>query len=149
MKVREVLTALEQWAPMSTAEEWDNVGLLAGDCDAEVTGITVSLDITEDELRFAGLHGANLMVSHHPLIFHPLRRLPADGIVYQLAAAGMHAISMHTNLDKAAGGVNDALASLLGLCDVRVLPDGLFRIGRLPRQMDAESFASIDLSMSF
>lgn len=135
--------ALEQWAPLSSAEEWDNVGLLAGGCEAEVTGIAVSLDITEDALRFAGLHGANLMVSHHPLIFHPLRRLPADGIVYQLAAAGMHAIAVHTNLDKAAGGVNDVLASLLGLCDVRVLPGGLFRIGQLPRRMEADAFASM------
>lgn len=143
MRVQDVLTALERWAPASTAEEWDNVGLLAGDGEALVSGIVVTLDVTEEAQRFAGLHGANLLVSHHPLIFHPLRRLTSGGAAYRLAAAGMHTIAMHTNLDKAAGGVNDVLASLLGLCDVHTLSDGLFRIGRLPQRMEADAFASL------
>jgi len=117
----EILNYLNQWAPPETAEGWDNVGLLADSGETEVTALMVALDVTPAAVEAAGRAGASLIVSHHPLIFKPLSRL--DGLPYRLAAAGLSVFSAHTNLDKAPGGVNDALAAALGLVRVRTAAD--------------------------
>ncbi len=128
-------------APFATAEEWDNVGLLVGSPTTPVSGVLVTLDVTPAAIEAAVAMGANLIVSHHPVIFDGLKSLPSDGMPYALAAAGISAIAAHTNLDKAKGGVNDTLAALLGLEEVRATEDGMCRIGRLPAPLSANELA--------
>lgn len=137
----EILAFLQQLAPFETAEPWDNSGLLVGDSQAAVDTVYLTLDITTEAVNCAAAAGAQLVVSHHPVIFDPLRSLPATHPVYRLAQNRMSAVCVHTNLDKAVGGVNDCLAEKLGLCDVAVSADGMCRIGRLPQPMAAEELA--------
>lgn len=116
--VGDILKELETWAPPSLAESWDNVGLLAGDARQTVTRALTALDITPAVCAEAARAGAQIVVSHHPVIFHPLKAVRADGesaAVWALARAGLSAICMHTNLDIASGGVNDALLDAAGL----------------------------------
>lgn len=127
-------------APFETAEEWDNVGLLVGGPDDQVNGVLVALDVTPGAIAAAKAVNANLILTHHPLIFEPLRQLDSDTLPYQLAASHISVLSAHTNLDKAVGGVNDALAEQLGLHDVRIAPDGMSRIGSLAAETDLADF---------
>lgn len=140
MIVKDVYDLLNEKAPFAIAEEWDNAGLLVGDANATVTKIVVALDVTDAVIRFAVKKRAELIVTHHPVIFDPLKSVPSDSVVYRLAASGLSVICAHTNADKAAGGVNDCLAEQLGLTDVTVAPDGMSRIGRLPADMSASVF---------
>lgn len=128
---------LNAWAPFSRSEDWDNTGLLVGDARWEVTGVLVTLDATKEAVQAARHQGANLILTHHPVIFHPVRCLPGDSCLAELVRCGMGVLSAHTNLDRASGGVNDALCAALGLQGVRPLEgsDELGRIGRLPREM--------------
>lgn len=135
--VREIERALVQLAPQELAQSWDNVGLLVGRPDQEVRRALVSLDITEDVVREGTRLGADLVVAHHPVIFHPVGRVtdqdPTGRTLLALIKGGMSAICMHTNLDAAQGGVNDALAAALGLEQVEPLgeEDGVARMGLL------------------
>ena len=138
--IKEMVAMIQQKAPFETAEPWDNSGLLAGDEDASVSTVLISLDITDNTIDQAIAAGAQLMVCHHPVIFDPLRSLPATHPVYRLAQHGIAALCVHTNLDKATDGVNDCLAEQLGLKEIHVAPDGLSRIGRLPTTMTADNF---------
>lgn len=74
MKINDILRAVEEAAPACLAEEWDNVGLMLGDGDAECTGVAVTLDCTAETAEKAAAEGCNLILSHHPLIFRPLDR---------------------------------------------------------------------------
>ena len=112
VKVQQVLEILEQIAPPELACSWDNVGLLV-DAGRPVTSIMTALDITADVVRDAAESGCELIVSHHPVIFDPLRRVTAEDVPAMLLQNGISAICMHTNLDAAPGGVNDVLADLL------------------------------------
>ena len=141
MTVQDILQYIDRRAPFATAEEWDNPGLLVGCSAHKVTGVLVALDATDGALAAAKAIGAELIVTHHPVIFRPLRRLDGDGIPYRLAADGIALIAAHTNLDKAAGGVNDTLAERLGLTDVTVAADGMTRIGTLPEAETPTDFA--------
>lgn len=127
--------------PFDTAEEWDNSGLLVGAPFDEVHAVVVALDATAGALAAAKSVGADLLITHHPVIFAPLQRLERDGMPYRLAAAGVSLLAAHTNLDKAAGGVNDTLAALLELSDVTVAPDGMSRIGHLAAPLEPADFA--------
>lgn len=142
MTVQTILELLQQKAPLEIAEEWDNVGLLVGDLNAKVTTIVVALDATGSVLDRAIAEKAELIVTHHPVIFDPLKTVTADSLIYRLVRAGISVISMHTNADKAQGGVNDCLCEKLGLSSVEIAPDGMSRIGKLPAAMPAEIFAT-------
>lgn len=142
MKISEICTFLQQKAPFETAEEWDNSGLLVGAPDAETDTVVIALDITDDVIDAALTVGAKLIISHHPVIFDPLRTLTADSIPYRLAREGIAALCVHTNLDKATDGVNDCLARRLGLQNVRVAADGMSRVGELSEVLTAEAFAA-------
>lgn len=131
---------IDQLAPFATAEEWDNVGILAGAGGCAVTKVLVALDCTVPVIEKARRAGAELVITHHPVIFEGLRVLHRDSLPWKLAEAGLSVISAHTNLDIAEGGVNDALAEALGLTDVEPLPIG--RLGRLPEAMEARDFAA-------
>ena len=138
--VDNILTVLDGMAPLSTAEEWDHAGFQVGDLEAPVTKALVCLDVTEAALNEAQTIGAELIISHHPLLFSPLSELPADHLIYKLAVAGISNVAMHTNLDKARGGVNDCLAAALGLSDLREAY-GLGRIGTLETPLSPKEFA--------
>lgn len=144
MKVKEILDFLNGIAPMETAEHYDNVGLLVGNPEDEVKGILVSLDCFDDVIDRAEDLGANLIVTHHPIIFNPLKSVLKDTLVYKLISKGISVISMHTNLDVAEGGVNDVLCDTIGLYDVKTIEahDGFqLRLGELDQAEDPYSFA--------
>lgn len=118
MKIKEVIERLEAFAPAELAEEWDNVGLMLGDGSTECTGILLALDVTSEAIAQAKREGCNLIVSHHPLIFFPLKRLDLSEYkareIKELIESGINVYSMHTNLDKTEGGINSELCRLLG-----------------------------------
>lgn len=143
--VHDIESALYALAPKALAAEWDNVGLLAGSADREVRSVLVALDITEPVVEEAERMGADLIVSHHPVIFHPVKSItdrdPSGRLLIRLVRSGTGAVCMHTNLDAAQGGVNDALASALGLQDAApVAEGGIARIGTLPEAMALPGF---------
>ena len=145
--VADVLTALESIAPTRLAEEWDRIGLMVGRAEAEVNGVLVAVDPTEEALETANGYGDDCLVSHHPLLFKPLGLVdpsePIGRVVALALARGVSILAAHTNLDKAPGGVSDVLAGVLGLAEVEALlpqagspsPAGLGRLGRLERRM--------------
>jgi len=123
MKIKDVAAVMEEIAPARLAEEWDHVGLQVGDADAEVSRLLVALTPTPGVLDEAARWNAQLVVSHHPLIFKPLESLTTATAGERLAVGfvrnGVGLFAAHTNYDSAPGGINDALAECLGLHDVR------------------------------
>lgn len=128
-RVDEILAYVQQLAPPELAESWDNPGLLV-DCGAEVTSILVSLDVTDEVIAEAEYQGCQLIVSHHPVIFTPLRAVERGSLPFRLIKKNISALCAHTNLDAAEGGVNDILCRLLGVQEAQPL-DKLGRIGRV------------------
>lgn len=132
--VRDILENLSELAPTQNALGFDNVGLLAGSGDGAVRRVLVSLDITLGVIDEARDFGAELIVSHHPLIFGALKTVTDSDVtgrrVRRLISSGISAICMHTNLDAAASGVNDALADALGLrvLDILNKTEGVSRL---------------------
>ena len=114
--VKEIYDYIDSFAPFDTAESWDNVGILAGDPNESVTRVLLALDITTSVVKKAEEMNARLIISHHPVIFRPIRSVLKGTAVYELVQSGISAICAHTNLDKStAFGVNTALASAIGL----------------------------------
>ena len=117
--MRGIQEIMEAWAPLDIAWERDNVGLQTGDPDARVRGILVTLDVTESVVTEALRHGANLIVSHHPLLFRPLRsvttRTSQERCLAALLRKRVALYSAHTNLDFTSGGTSFALAETLGV----------------------------------
>jgi dinuclear metal center YbgI/SA1388 family protein len=128
-KVNDILRALEAFAPVCLKMDFDNVGLLAGFCENDVDRLIVALDITDDVIGEAVREKAQLIVSHHPLFFSLKSVTDADRTgrkITALLSHGISAICMHTNLDAAAGGVNDALAEAAGLSQISLLHEEVF-----------------------
>jgi dinuclear metal center YbgI/SA1388 family protein len=152
MTVSDILRALSEFAPPEYKMDFDNVGLLVGDPRAEVGKVMLSLDITSDVVREAAQAGAGLIVSHHPVMFETKsvrKGDPFTGKIYDLISNGISAICMHTNLDSAAGGVNDALAAAVGLTGTGPLDlagedgngfHGIGRVGTLPKALSMREF---------
>lgn len=133
--VKEIYDILDGFAPFQTQMGFDNAGLLVGRAEAPVSRVLLSLDITLPVIEEAVELGAELIVSHHPVLFHPLKSLcagdPTADRLTALVRQDIAAICAHTNLDVAVGGVNDALAAQLGLQQVEVFqPEGLDSAGR-------------------
>ena len=133
--VHDILTFLETLAPPSMKMDWDNVGLLCGSRRQEVTKVLLALDPFEGVCEEAAATGAQLIVTHHPLIFQPLRSVTDETSIGRsiqlLCRKGISAVNAHTNLDCAPGGVNDRLAAALGLEDIAVIdPMGTDDSGR-------------------
>lgn len=143
--VQQVYEVLDRKAPFSLQMDFDNAGFLVGYGDAPVTRILVALDITMPVIEEASAWGAQLIVSHHPVIFHPVRSLrdndPTGRKLLALAERKMAAICAHTNLDAVQDGVNDQLAKALGLQRIEQLhqdgvdpsgaPYGIGRVGEV------------------
>ena len=145
-------STLFQLAPRDLAMEWDNVGLLVGDCGKEVHHVLIALDVTRGTAEEAARIGAELIVAHHPVMnchWSPVQTLRDDSqqgqLLLKLIRDGTAAICMHTNLDAAQGGVNDALALRLGLEQVEALEggDGIARTGLLPEAMALPDFLAL------
>ena len=119
MKVKEIIAALERFAPLSLQEDYDNAGLQVGLTETEVLGVLLCLDVTEAVIEEAVKSGANLIVAHHPLLFRPLKCVSdCDEAQRCTRLAVKHDIviyAAHTNLDNARGGVNYKIAERLGL----------------------------------
>ena len=147
--VTQIYDAIDRLAPFWLTMDFDNTGILVGDRNREVSCALLALDCTPAVVEQAKQLGAQLIVTHHPVIFHPLKRVNEDAVVYQLIRSDIAVISAHTNLDIAQGGVNDALASAIGLRDCRGLEllneqtgAWLGRIGTLPEPLSPEAFAA-------
>ena len=144
MIVYDIYDFLDEKYDFSSALHYDNVGLLVGDGREKVTGVLVCLDCTDEAITEAVKQGANLIVTHHPVIFDPLKSVTEQSLVYRLIKNGISVISAHTNLDQADGGVNDALAEAVGLSDVEKIADSegfFYRIGELSEPMTSEELA--------
>ena len=143
MLVAELLAAVERLAPSALAEEWDNVGLLVGRHNASVSRVLVALELRDEVLGEAAELGCQVVLTHHPTIFPALSAVTDDAtaaeLVLQAAEARVAVIAAHTNLDAAAGGLNDVMAKLLGvsaMAPLRPSPGdpgvGLGRVGPAP-----------------
>ena len=148
VKVQSIAEIMNRIAPRQLAEDWDNVGLLVGNYDSEVEKIFVCLDVTEETVQSAVDFRADLIISHHPVIFRAVKNfrtdLPLGKKLETLIKNNISVFSAHTNLDSAEGGVNDVLAAKIGLIDVKPFDEENFslgRIGYLKNKMDAETFA--------
>lgn len=141
--VNDILSYLNDIAPTETAMDFDNCGLLTGDGSTPVTKVLLSLDITSGVVREAQSLGCELIVSHHPVIFQPLKRLDAHSVPYMLAQCGISAICMHTNLDLAEDfGVNTCLAEAAGVkTPVKSERGECLFIGDLEAETDIHTFA--------
>lgn len=142
MNVEELSRQFDSDFAYSTAMSFDNVGHLIGDKGAQVQSVLLAVDVTHDVIKEVALQNCNVIVTHHPVIFHPLKSIYQGSIAYDLIQKNISVISLHTNLDLAVGGVNDCLAAALNLQQVCQLgEDGLGRVGTLPQPMTAEQLA--------
>lgn len=139
--VQDILKVIETVAPPELKMDWDNVGLNCGSRNAPVTKILVALDPFEHVCEEAAAWGADLLVTHHPLIFRPLPMVTDDAAITRglmtLVRHNISHICAHTNLDCAEGGVNDVLAACLGLENVTAIQSdewGMLRAGDVPEQ---------------
>lgn len=123
--IADVARVIESFAPVEIQENWDNCGLCAGSPDAELTGVLVGFDCTRALIDEAVECGANMVVTHHPLIFHGLKKVdeadPVGDALIRAIRAGVAVYCAHTSADKAPGGVSWAIAERLGLENVSVL----------------------------
>ncbi len=133
MKISDISSFLEQWAPPAYQEGYDNSGLIVGSPNTECTGVVVSLDVTEDVIEEAASKGANLIVSHHPIVFSGLKRLNGSNYVERCVMLAIKKdialYAIHTNLDNISTGVNAKLAEVLELTETHILSskDGWLR----------------------
>ena len=144
LTVQQIYDLINERAPFETQLAFDNSGLLVGHPNQEVHGIHVALDVTDHVIDEAIANGADLIVTHHPMMFSPIKRLVETNhevrLLCRLIRAGISLISAHTNLDQAVGGINDVLAERIGLTDVQ--GEGFVRMGTLPSPMTADALAT-------
>ncbi len=151
MKISEVISVIEDFAPLNIQEDWDNSGIQVGNPDAEATGVLLGFDCTPELVDEAVETGANLIITHHPLIFRGVKKImPSDPVglaIMKAIAGGVTVYAAHTTADKVPGGVSAAMAEKLNLQQAQVLePEGdgigFGMVGNLAEPMDAESFVA-------
>ena len=126
MKIKEIAQAVEEIAPLGLAQDWDNVGLLIGNPNKTIKKILLTIDTTQAVVEEAKSQKADLILAYHPIIWDGLKRVTADGEtahIYDLVKSGISVFCIHTALDVAAGGVNDALADILGIENAEPIGD--------------------------
>ena len=145
MTVRDIYDLIQSVAPFDTQMEGDNSGLLVGSPSHEVKTILFALDVTGPVIDEALKLGAELIVTHHPLMFSPIRSLTDEEyesrLIRSLVRGDISLIAAHTNLDQAPGGINDTLAALCGLTGIS--GTGFFRSGFLAAPVKARTFADL------
>lgn len=149
MKASVLAAAIEEMAPLALQESWDNSGFCIGDGNSEVHSVIVGFDCTPELVAEAVSVGADMIVTHHPLIFGGIKKISEASVtgrtVIEAIRNGITVYACHTNMDKVLGGVSGTAASRIGLVNVRVLDsdadgNGLGIIGELPQQMMPEAF---------
>ncbi len=152
MKVKEIISVIEEFAPLSIQEGWDNSGLCVGSPEDEVTSVLLGLDCTPELVDEAAACGADMIVTHHPLIFKGIKRIsPEDqtgSAVIKAVRAGISIYAAHTSADKVIAGVSGAMASRLGLKNVRILDEdgegtGLGVVGDLETPLTSEEAVAL------
>ena len=152
--VNDILTYLESIVPQYMQYEWDNTGMLCGSRNKEVKKILVALDPFQEVCQEAADVGADLLITHHPLIFDALKAINDETdmgrAIMVLIQNGITAVNAHTNLDCAPGGINDTLAEILGLSNVEIVDPkgdeikyGLLRIGKVSQQSLSDFMAIV------
>ena len=151
MKVKDITSIIESFAPLSIQEGWDNSGLCIGSPEDEVSSVLIALDCTPELVDEAVSCGADMIVTHHPLIFSGLKKISPDNrtgaAVMKAVKAGIAVYAAHTNADKVIAGVSGAMASRLGLENVRILDEdaegtGLGVVGELPQPLTSEALTA-------
>lgn len=121
----ELIAKIEEKYPRNLAEDYDNVGLILGSCDREISKVLIALDITSEVVQEAIDTGADMIIAHHPLIFKGIKKIlkgnPLSDMIIKLIKADINVYALHTNFDNAWGGMNDILAQLLELQEVTTL----------------------------
>ena len=151
-KVKDVTKVIEDFAPLSIQEGWDNSGLCIGSPEAPVNSVLLGLDCTPELVDEAIECGADMIVTHHPLIFSGLKKIsPEDQVgeaVIKAIKAGISIYAAHTSADKVIAGVSGAMAARLGLQNVSILDEdgegtGLGVVGDLPQPLSAEDAVAL------
>ena len=147
MKVKDIIKVIEDFAPLAVQEGWDNSGLCVGSPEDEVNGVLLALDCTPELVDEAVACGADMIVTHHPLIFSGLKTISPETqvgrAVIKAVKAGVSIYAAHTSADKVLSGVSGDMARKLGLEDVEILQKdgeetGLGVVGNLPQPVSAE-----------
>ena len=140
--INDILNFTETFAPLHTQMDFDNSGLLVGDKDTTVTKVLVVLDITNEVVEEAKKLNAELIISHHPVIFSPLKKVQRSDAVYKLIHSGIDALCLHTNLDLSPEfGVNVCLAKSLDVKNYKFVEGECFLVGELDKETKAKNFA--------
>lgn len=139
--VKNIYDYINSIAPYDNQENWDNSGHLIGDFRKEVKRVVMALDATKEVADFAVDVEADLLFTHHPIIFGGIKKLMADSAVYKLANNDVAFLCAHTNFDKAVGGINDKLAEALELENAYKLEDEFTVVGELEAEMSIDDFA--------
>ena len=152
MKVKDIISTIESFAPLSIQERWDNSGLCVGSPEDEVHSVLLGLDCTPELVDEAIACGADMIVTHHPLIFSGLKNISPENMVgaavIKAIKAGISIYAAHTSADKVLAGVSGAMAARLGLTDVEILDEdgdgtGLGVVGNLPESLPAEEMTRL------
>ena len=152
MKVKDIIEVIEEFAPLSLQEGWDNSGLCIGSPEDPVTSVLFGLDCTPELVDEAVACGADMIVTHHPLIFSGLKKISSDNkvgeAVIKAIKAGISIYAAHTSADKVIAGVSGAMAARLGLENVRILDEdgdgtGLGVVGDLPHPLTSDEAVAL------
>lgn len=156
VKVKDIVKAIEAFAPLKLAYEWDNSGLIVGDREKEVKKVYITLDMFRFNIDEAVASGADMVISHHPILFGGVKKLDyatQEGYVLsQLIKNDIALYAAHTSLDCTKGGINDVLAQKIGLCDTEIIEQsekegcGLGRVGNLKDEITLGELAEITKS---
>ncbi len=155
MILQKIIDKIESFAPLAMACEGDNPGLMFGKKDKEIKRVLVALDVDLGVIKEAKEKGVDLILTHHPLMFDPIRQIneatPSGRCILELAEAGIALYSAHTNLDSAAGGLNDIFADKLGISDTKPIEVtytdetgktyGIGRVGTIEKETTLSEFA--------
>lgn len=154
MKAIDIINKIEKICPQNLAYPWDNVGLLCGDKSKEIKTVLVTLDTNVNVVKEAVGEGADMIISHHPILLNGIKRIdystPTGEMLKLLIENGIVLFAAHTNMDTANGGINDALAKLFELKNIKILEQhtadnnaGLGRYGELNRKMKLSELAEL------
>lgn len=141
--VKYIYDYINSIAPFSQQEEWDNSGFLVGEYRKQVNTVVLALDCTREVVEYAKSVNADLLITHHPVIFNTVKSIEKGTALYELISNDIAVISAHTSYDKAVGGINDTLADLLELDNTITLPNGYLVVGDLKSEMSIDDFAQL------
>ncbi len=147
VKLKSILGKLEKHYPKNLGESWDNIGLLLGEIESDIKKVQISLDVTEKTVEHAIKIGANLIISHHPMIFSGLKSITSTTTVgrkvLKLIKNDIAVYSMHTNLDSASGGLNEYIAKKIGAKNYKIVDEICYDVYKLSVYMPEDYFEAV------